>query len=136
YNHIPYFSESKQRWEILFNDAHIVNKKEIDNGFSLDINLKMDPFGAFDADVISKQFDNELVFFFTNPQKLRVLRIPIIPPGNMLCTVYAFLYEDNWIIYGTGGILAPNIPIFGKKAEVSFINRISTFCRYMISEIE
>lgn len=135
YNEIPYYSESKKQWEDLFTGAHVVKKTTVDNIQNLTINLKMDPFGKFDADLIVVKYENALEFTLQNNKDLRIIGIPIVKPQNMLCTVYAFEYENNWILYGTGGVLAPKVPVLGEKAEVSFINRISTFCRYIFNTL-
>ncbi|OJF75943.1 MAG: hypothetical protein BKP49_08960 [Treponema sp. CETP13] len=136
YNGIPYYSESKKRWEDLFSDAHVVKKSKSNNVQTVTINLKMDPFGKFNADLVIIQNKDSLEFTLQNQKNLRIIGVPVVKPQNMLCTVYAFEYNDNWILYGTGGVLAPKVPVLGSKAEVSFVNRISTFCRYIFNTLE
>ena len=49
--------------------------------------------------------------------------------------ILLFKDEDNWILYGIGGVNAPKIPFFSERIEVSFINRIKTFCNFIFTKL-
>ena len=49
--------------------------------------------------------------------------------------VYAFRDGDSIILYGLGGVNAPNVIILKDKIDNSFINRVTTFCKYIFSKL-
>ena len=42
---------------------------------------------------------------------------------------------DNWICYGIGGVEAPKIFLLKNRIEVSFLNRIKTFCNFVFEQL-
>jgi hypothetical protein len=53
----------------------------------------------------------------------------------MKSVILLFRHEDNWILYGVGGVKALKVSFLEKRIETSFINRIKTFCNFVFTKI-
>ena len=61
----------------------------------------------------------------------------ILHPGDkMKSFVYAFKDGDYIILYGIGGVDAPNVPVLKGKIDNSFINRVTTFCKFIFGKLQ
>ena len=61
--------------------------------------------------------------------------IDCVWPQKMKISILLFQYEDNWVLYGIGGVNAPRIPFFTQRIQTSFINRIKTFCSFIFQKL-
>ena len=61
--------------------------------------------------------------------------INCVKKENMKSLILVFKDGNNWILYGIGGVKAPKIPLFEKRIETSFMNKIKTFCQFVYSKL-
>lgn len=135
YAGIPYWSEQKQKWYDLYDSAEIVESREEDNKTLLKCIFKMQPFGIVDEEIILEQTPESVIYAATNMNKLRYLdKFDCVFPRKMKICIFLFKTDDQWILYGIGGVNAPRIPFFTERIETSFINRIKTFCNYIFKK--
>lgn len=135
YAGIPYWSEKKQKWYDLYDSAEIIDSKNIDGQTLLNCVFNMQPFGIVEEEITLKQDSNSVVYVATNQNKLRYLdKFDCVYPKKMKICIFLFKTEEQWILYGIGGVNAPRIPFFTERIEISFINRIKTFCNYIFKK--
>lgn len=149
YKGIPYYSERNDLWVDLYSEAKIIDKTESAEWNSL-INAEfyMKPFGTIlskilikadhaDFKTVSSGKSDLTSLYYENINTSPVLYrdITCIKPQKMKSVIYVFKSDDYWILYGIGGANAPRIPFLNKRIEVSFINRIKTFCNYVFSKL-
>ena len=136
YTDIPYYSERAEKWYMLYDEAETVSRTVSGNKTTINTNLIMDPVGLVQEqiDVIN---DGEILYYSAyNTNSLRYEdKFNFLAPGKMRIGIVVFRYEDNWIIYGTGGVNAPHIPFMTDRIRVAFINRICSFCDYIFKKL-
>ena len=80
--------------------------------------------------------ENTVFYIAENDNKLRYDdAIDCVWPQKMKISILLFQYEDNWVLYGIGGVNAPRIPFFTQRIQTSFINRIKTFCSFIFQKL-
>ena len=136
---IPYWSVESKKWFDLFTYAKIVDEyyDEVEDMRVVKADLTMDPF-----DVVCERFEvrraeDEIFYLAVNENKLSYhKKLDCIWPEKMKIGIYVFRDENNnWVMYGIGGVKAPKFPIFHKRISVSFENRIRTLCLYFLDKI-
>lgn len=136
YAGIPYFSERTQSWWDLYDSAEIVSEKVEGNLTELNCIFQMSPFGSVDEKITIKKTDDYIIYSAVNMSKMRYYdKFDCVFPEKMKMCIYLFKENDNWILYGIGGVNAPRIPFFTERIETSFINRIKTFCNYIFEQL-
>ena len=150
YKGIPYYSERNDLWVDLYSEAKIIDKTESADWNSL-INAEfyMKPFGTIlskilikagheDFKTVSSGKSDLTSLYYENINTSPVLYrdITCIKPQKMKSVIYVFKSGDYWILYGIGGADAPRLPFLTSRIEVSFINRIKTFCNYVFSKLD
>lgn len=135
YAGIPYYSQQKDRWYNLYEWAKINNSVVEGNTTIIDATFNMKPFDLIYEDITIEEDTDCIVYKATNTNKLRYLdKFDCIYPRKMKICIFLFRDGDNWVLYGIGGVNAPRIPFFTERIEVSFINRIKTFCNYIFKQ--
>lgn len=136
---IPYYSERNDVWVDLYSSCELketqVDVKE--NGISESIcaDLYMEPFGTISSS-INIDWDTEGMFFCnTNTDNVTYHDFKCIKPGKMKSVIVVFQHEGRWILYGIGGVNAPKFPGLSSRIELSFMNRIKTFCSFVFNKI-
>lgn len=136
YAGIPYFSEKRQRWYDLYSSAEITSKIQNDNKTEIKAKLVMAPFDIVYEDMEIIQTEDTILYTAVNTNKLRYLdKFDCVWPYKMKMCILLLKDDDNWILYGIGGVNAPRIPLFTERIQTSFINRINTFCSFIFSKI-
>lgn len=139
YKGIPYYSERNEYWVDLYSEAKILSQSSDNSGIYAESNLKsyfyMKPFGDIFSDI--KVLNNKEMLFYENinAEDIKYDNFTCIKKQKMISSIYVFKSDDYWILYGIGGANAPRIPFLNKRIEVSFINRIKTFCNYVFSKL-
>ena len=95
----------------------------------------MEPFGTIYSPIEIEQTEDYLFYQSTNTNDLKVEGITCVRKYNMKSVIILIKDGENWILYGVGGVKAPRIPFLTQRIEVSFINRIKTFCNYIFTKI-
>lgn len=132
---IPYYSSEGTLFE-LYSKADILSETKIsETKTEYKVDLLMEPFSNFINDITLEKNADSVFYKMINTNKIKVKGINAINPNKMINCVILFKEEDNWILYGIGGVKAFKIPFFDKKMESSFIRRIQTFCNYIFTKI-
>lgn len=135
YAGIPYWSERHSRYWDLYTYANIVGVNNIDkNTKQINADLFMEPFGLIHSPILIKETDDYLLYTSTNNNNLKFEGFTVIKKENMRSTIILIKDEDNWILYGIGGVKALRVSFLEKRIETSFINRIKTFCNFVFTK--
>lgn len=136
YAGIPYFSEKNQTWYDLYTSAKIVDYKKNGNITDIKAVFDMNPFGLVNEDIQIIDSPSTVLYTTVNKNKLRYFdKFDCVGPEKMSMCILLFKHENNWILYGIGGVNAPRIPLFTERIQTSFINRINTFCAFIFNKI-
>lgn len=136
YAGIPYYSEHNDKWYDLYSSAKIISNKKTGNLQNSIAELEMDPFGIIKTQIDIEKTDNSYYYVSTNLNRLKYDdKIYCVNEKKMKSVITIFRDGDYWILYGIGAVNAPNIFFIKKRAEVSFINRIKTFCSYFFTKL-
>ena len=136
YAGIPYYSEHAEAWYDLYTSAEIVNSSVEGNKTIHDAEFIMEPFNLVKEKIVMINEDDSILYIATNQNKLRYKdKFDCIWPQKMKICILLFRDGDNWILYGIGGVNAPRIPLFTERIQVSFINRINTFCSFIFKKL-
>ncbi len=136
YAGIPYYSERAEAWYDLYSSAEIVNRTQKGNRTDIDAVFVMEPFDVVQEKITMYNEDESILYFAVNQNKLRYLdKFDCIWPKKMKICILLFRDGDNWVLYGIGGVNAPRIPLFTERIQVSFINRINTFCSFIFKKL-
>ena len=140
---IPYFGQRTQKWYDLYSSAVVLSKTETPETTNILANLEMSPFGIIATNIDITQKEDMLLYssYNTEPVKIKDSGVKIV--DGMTCAktnamksfVYAFRDGDSIILYGLGGVNAPNVIILKDKIDNYFINRVTTFCKYIFSKL-
>lgn len=133
---IPYWSERAQDWFDLYSSASVVKKDITEAGGSLNVDLYMLPFGDLNVDIGLSNTDGEVFYSMINTGNVKYENITVVRPEKMQSFVYAFKYNDFVVLYGIGGVNAPSVFFLRERIEISFINRIKTFCKFIFEKLE
>ncbi|MCR5613214.1 DUF6675 family protein [Treponema sp.] len=147
YKGIPYYSEHNKIWVDLYSEAKIHNttsSKVINDSVAewvTDINAEfyMEPFGT----ILSKiqihspiaSYDDYLIYENTNTSTVMYGDFTCVKPGKMKSMIYVFEVDGYYILYGIGGLNAPKVPFLSSRIELSFMNRIKTFCNFVFTKL-
>lgn len=132
---IPYYSERNEQYYDLYSDATIISEEINENDGKVQADLWMDPFGNISVDIEFTQTEDDLLYTMTNTNKIKYKGITAVSLGNMQSIVYVFPYKDNLVLYGIGGVDAFRFPFLTERIEISFINRIKTFCQFIFEQL-
>ena len=139
YAGIPYYSEHGGKWYDLYSSAEIVSQEStrLPGGAQTETvlaNLEMSPFGLIETRIESMLDRNGYYYESRNLNKLRYHdQFTCVQPQKMQSVIAIFRSGDQWILYGIGGVNAPDVFFLRNRIEISFINRIKTFCSYFFT---
>lgn len=132
---IPYWSVQHERYFDLYEDGKVIST-EIQNGIEHIIALlTMPPIGDIETDISITKNENFLLYKNTNLNNLYFKKIKCISEQNMRSVILIFKDNDKWILYGVGGVEAPTFFLMKKRIEISFLNRIKTFCNFVFEKL-
>ncbi len=136
YAGIPYWSERHNRYYDLYSSAVTIRTDHVSDELTkIQAELYMEPFGTIYSPIEIEQTSDYLFYQSTNTNDLKFEGITCVRKYNMKSVIILIRDGDNWILYGVGGVKAPRIPFLTHRIEVSFINRIKTFCNYIFEKI-
>lgn len=139
YAGIPYYSEHGGEWYDLYSSAEIVSKESsyLPGGIRTEkvlADLEMSPFGMIHTRIESSLDGSSYYYESRNLNKLRYHdQFTCVQPEKMQSVIAIFRDGNRWILYGIGGVNAPDVFFLRNRIEVSFINRIKTFCTYFFT---
>lgn len=136
YKGIPYYSEHNDIWVDLYSEASIKSQSQNGNVQNIDAHFFMDPFGNIESEIQTKSDSNAIYYTNENTSNIEYRNITCIKPQNMKSHIYVFKKDGYWILYGIGGVKAPKVPFVSERIELSFMNRIKTFCKFIFEKIE
>ena len=137
YAGIPYYSERAEKWYDLYSEAKILSAQKIEGGQKIRADLVMEPFDLIETEIILKNNPESLYYESTNLSKLRYYdKFDCVSPRKMKSLICVFKDGDRWVLYGIGAVKAPSIFFLRERIEVSFMNRIKTFCLYFFDKIQ
>lgn len=137
YAGIPYFSEENQKWFDLFSYASITSTNDDGDTSLINAKITMDPFDVMDQRIEIYRGEDKILYITINENILSYHHIlDCIWPERMKIAILVFRDTDgDWLLYGIGGVRAPRFPVFHKRIQVSFINRIKTLCLYFFEQL-
>lgn len=151
YKGIPYYSEHNDIWVDLYSEAKILNKSNLSGSIQEQDKIKinaeffMEPFGTIISDIIITQqansdsgknfLNNYLIYENINTSTITYHDFNCVKPEKMKSMIYVFEYDGYFILYGVGGLNAPKVPILSSRIELSFMNRIKTFCNFVFTKL-
>ena len=136
YSGIPLWSERHQTYFDLYSSAEIISISKKENSTEILADLLMDPFGHVQQNIVITNDYDSILYFSENLNTLKYYDdFKCVSPKKMNMDILLFKDEDNWILYGIGGVNAPKIPFFSERIQVSFINRIKTFCNFIFTKL-
>ncbi|MBE6350283.1 MAG: hypothetical protein E7062_05990 [Spirochaetaceae bacterium] len=109
--------------------------KEIPFGYQLNVTYDMLPFNPYKANVLLKKTDSTLFYSTINTELMKFKGVPAIKKENFHFYILAQETDDAIILYGLGAVDAPILPFVKDRIEVSFTNRIKTFCQFIFEEV-
>ena len=135
YAGIPYYSERAEGWYDLYSSAEIITQSTEGNKTTINAEFLMEPFDIVQEQISIEKLNNSISYIAVNQNKLRYYdKFDCIWPKKLKICIFLFKEGDNWILYGIGGVNAPRIPGFTERIQVSFINRINTFCSFIFKQ--
>ena len=135
YAGIPYYSVRAEEWYNLYDSAEIVESVDREDGKSIKADLMMEPFDLVKEDIDLYRSEDSILYTAVNTNKLRYLdKFDCVWPRKMKICILLLRVDDNWILYGIGGVNAPRVPFFTERIQTSFINRINTFCSFIFKK--
>lgn len=147
YKGIPYYSEHNDIWVDLYSEAKIHNQFDTKTQSSeggewikeIEAEFYMDPFETIFSKIqvhtpIS-DFNDYVIYENTNTSTVKYRDFTCVKPEKMKSMIYAFEYDGYVILYGVGGLNAPKVPIMSARIELSFMNRIKTFCNFVFTKL-
>ena len=140
---IPYFGERTGRWYKLYSSAVIDSKTENAAKTDMQTRLEMSPFGIIPTHITIEQGADELFYSSVNTEPVKIQDSGVKVVDGMTCAktdkmksfVYAFRVDEKIYLYGLGGVDAPNVPVLKSKIDNSFINRVTTFCKFIFEKL-
>ncbi len=133
---IPYYSERHQRYYDLYSSVVVKSVSETENRTAMNAALEMDPFGIIDTAITIDTAPESLYYVTTNLNKLKAFdKYTCAKEEKMKSVIAVFRFDDFIVLYGIGGVDAPNIFFLKDRIDTSFINRIKTFCNYIFSNL-
>ena len=136
YAGIPYWSEHNKVWVELYSSAKILSSSKTDGKTIASADLEMVPFGHFTTDIICQAKNDTLFYSSTNSSKLKYNgNITCVNPERMKSLICVYRQGDYWIMYGLGAVDAPSVFFLKDRIELSFMNRIKTFCAYFFEKL-
>lgn len=135
YAGIPYWSERHECYFDLYSSAKIASQNNDGNKTYIKADLKMEPFGLVQEDIVCEHGSDFLLYTAENTNKLKYEGISVVGKGKLKVYIYCVHKDDKWIIYGIGGVNAPHLPFLTDRIRTSFINRIKTFCNFVFTKL-
>lgn len=135
YKGIPYYSEHNKIWVDLYSKADIVSDNHDYNHHLISAQFFMEPFGDITTDISIVKSETSLYYSNINTTPVMYNNITCVKPGKMKYIIYVFKNNENWILYGIGGVNTPKIPFIKDRIELSFMNRIKTFCNFIFQKL-
>lgn len=135
YSNIVYYSEYNDSYGKLYNSAEIKETIHYSDRDEINAVINMDPFGDFSENIKIWTAQNEILYIANNSQKLKYHDFfTVIGKEKFKISVLLLKDDENWILYGIGGINAPLLPFVTDRIRLSFNNRIKTFCNYIYKQ--
>lgn len=143
YVDIPYFGARTGRWYKLYSSVAVLSQTESETANDMHVNLEMSPFGIIPTHITISKTETELLYSSVNTEPVKIQDSGVKIVDGMTCAktdkmksfVYAFRDGDNIVLYGLGGVDAPNVIILKDKIDNSFIARVTTFCRFIFEKL-
>lgn len=138
YANIPYYSVRNKKWYDLYDSAEINSITGTDEEKTLDFTVEMTPFGIINMNGKVYSTQNSLYFYMKNTNKVvyENMNITCVKPQKMYCAIYLFENDNEYILYGVGGVNGPSIFFLKDRIDTAFIGRIKSFCTYMFDQIK
>ena len=132
---IPYYSEHNGIWVDLYASANILSLNRTDKGSDARVDLYMEPFGTITT-AIHTEFTPETYYYESkNESKVKYNGITCVNKNNMRSIIVIFQDGDNLVFYGIGAVNAPTFSFIRDRVELSFMNRIKTFCNFFFAKL-
>lgn len=140
YKGIPYYSEHNDIWVDLYSQADIINSKSSGTSASstdeINAYFFMIPFNDIYSNITIKKSKNDLYYENVNTNQIKYKGIVCVNKGNMVSLISVFKHDKYFVLYGIGGVNAPRLPGLNSRIELSFMNRIKTFCNFVFSKLK
>ena len=135
YTNIPYWSEHNKRWVKLYQSAEIEKVEENSKSINIYADLYMVLFGIVNEKFELTKSEDSVLFLATNiePINYENTSIELVKENKMQMAILLFREDENWVLYGIGGVNAPRFPFFTSRIETAFLGRIKSFCNFIFS---
>lgn len=130
---IPYYSEHNDIWVDLYASCNIISENIEDNTSKIVADLYMEPFGDITTEVETNIYEDYYVYASQNLSTIKYSGFTAVSKNEMKSLICVFRNGDNWILYGIGAVDAPDVFFMHDRIELSFMNRIKTFCKHIFN---
>lgn len=135
YKGIPYWSVRHERYYDLYSEAQILSQKTTGSVTSIKARLYMQPVGNIENSFTTQTETNFFYYESVNDNDLFIQNIKCVKANCMKSAIVVFKNDDKWILYGAGGLNAMRLPLLTSRIEVSFLNRIKSFCNFVFEKM-
>lgn len=136
YKGIPYYSEHNDIWVDLYKEAKIISKNNYKSKDQIKAYFWMEPFKEIYSTINIDYYSNSIFYENINTSDIKYKDFTCIKSSNMKSFIIVLKTKTHWIMYGIGAVKAPKIPIVTKRIELSFMNRIKTFCNFIFDKMK
>lgn len=133
---IPYYSEHNGIWVDLYASADIKSFVRSREGTNAVADLYMEPFGIITTDIHTEVQPESYYYESKNTSKVKYSGITCVNKNNMRSIIVIFRDGDNLVFYGIGAVNAPTFSFIRDRVELSFMNRIKTFCNFFFAKLQ
>lgn len=133
---IPYYSEHNGIWVDLYSSANTKSFTQTAGGTDAQTDLYMEPFGIITTDIHTECQSDTYYYESRNASKVKYNGITCVNKNNMRSIIVIFRDGDNLVFYGIGAVNAPTFSFIRDRVELSFMNRIKTFCNFFFEKLQ
>lgn len=130
---IPYYSEHNDIWVDLYASCNVISSEAEEGSSKTVADLYMEPFGYITTEVETHIYDDYYIYVSQNLNTIKYSGFTAVSKNDMKSLICVFRYGDNWVLYGIGAVDAPDVFFMHDRIELSFMNRIKTFCKHIFN---
>ncbi len=135
---IPYWSVQQETYYDLFTELQVLQSQESANKKDWLLNIDMQPFTPFNANISVEKKKNRLLFTLKNSDPIAYAYngFKAVKSQNMRWYIEAEIDADGLLIYGIGVVQAFDmLGIMRNRLETSLVGRISSFFSWQFKNI-
>jgi hypothetical protein len=132
YETIPYFSAQHKIWDVLYSFVDVLARNSSPTKVDVSAYGAVSPFQPYSFEVHLRRAGGALFYQIDNVSEIQLNGYSCVGPRKFQIRLAVFPVGENLVAYGVGGVNAPYVPFLNDRIQTAFINRVSTFCTYMM----